>query len=169
MYTVVRQASGTTQGLVAAKVRLAKQGLTIPKLELMAGYMAVNLVDNVRRALAGFLVVSVHYWLDSTVALYWICGGGDSPPPQIQYKATVGEYRQFVANRVQKIRACEVDEWRHVPSGQNPRQILEAARGRSILHFGGMVRNGCNITTRGHQPLSRLGAQSPEQKLSFVR
>ena len=94
---------------MAAKARLAKQGLTIPKLELVAGHMAVNLVDNVRRALAGFPVVSVHCWLDSTVALYWISGGG--------------EYRLFVANRVQKIRACEVDEWRHVPSSQNPADL----------------------------------------------
>ena len=109
VYAVVCQASGTTQGLVAAKARLAKQGLTIPKLELVAGHMAVNLVDNVRRALAGFPVVSVHCWLDSTVALYWISGGG--------------EYRLFVANRVQKIRACEVDEWRHVPSSQNPADL----------------------------------------------
>ena len=31
--------SGTTQGLVAAKARLAKQRLTIPILELVAGHM----------------------------------------------------------------------------------------------------------------------------------
>ena len=89
VYAVVRQASGTTQGLVAVKARLAKQWLTIPRLELVAGQMAVNLVDNVRRALAGFPVASVCCWLDSTVALHWIRGGG--------------EYRQFVANRVRKI------------------------------------------------------------------
>ena len=82
VYAVVRQDSGTTQGLVAAKARLAKQRLTIPRLELVAGHMAANSVDNVRRALDGFPVVSVYCWLDSTVELHWIQGSG--------------EYRQFV-------------------------------------------------------------------------
>ena len=59
LYDVVRQASGTPQGLVAAKARLAKQRLTIPRLDLVAGHMAVNVVANVRRALAGFHVTSV--------------------------------------------------------------------------------------------------------------
>jgi hypothetical protein len=45
VYTVVSQASGVTQGLIAAKSRLAKKGLTIPRLE--AGHMASNMVDNV--------------------------------------------------------------------------------------------------------------------------
>ena len=116
VYAVVRQASGTTQGLVTAKARLAKQGLTIPRLELVAGHMATNLVDNVRCALEGFPVASVRCWLDSTVALHWIRGGG--------------EYRQFVANRVRKIRACEIDEWRHVPTDQNPADLR--SRGGSV-------------------------------------
>ena len=109
VYAVVRQASGTTQGLVAAKARLAKQRLTIPRLELVAGHMAVNLVDNVRRALAGFPVTSVCCWLDSTVALHWIRGSG--------------EYRQFVANRVRKIGEHAINEWRHVPTAQNPADL----------------------------------------------
>ena len=41
------QASGVTQGLIAAKYRLAKKSLMIPRLELMSGYMAVNLSTNV--------------------------------------------------------------------------------------------------------------------------
>ena len=45
VYTVVSQASGVTQGLIAAKSRLAKKGLTIPRLE--AGHMASNMVNNV--------------------------------------------------------------------------------------------------------------------------
>ncbi|XP_022778095.1 uncharacterized protein LOC111319613, partial [Stylophora pistillata] len=46
VYAVVRQASGTNQGLIAAKSRLSKQGLTIPRLELVAGHKAVNLITN---------------------------------------------------------------------------------------------------------------------------
>ncbi len=43
VYAVVNQPSGTTQGLVSAKARLAKQGLTIPRLELVSAHMASTL------------------------------------------------------------------------------------------------------------------------------
>ena len=43
VYAVISQKSGTTQGLLTAKSCVAKQGLTIPRLELIAGHMAVNL------------------------------------------------------------------------------------------------------------------------------
>jgi hypothetical protein len=43
------------------------------------------------------------------VALYWI---NDQ-----------GEYRQFVANRVQKIRQHENVTWHHVPTAENPADI----------------------------------------------
>ena len=59
-------------GLVIAKARLAKQGLSILHLELISAHMAVNLIVNVREALVGFPVVELHCWIDSTVALHWI-------------------------------------------------------------------------------------------------
>ena len=43
VYAVVEQPSGTNRGLVTAKSRLAKKGLMIPRLELVAGHMAANL------------------------------------------------------------------------------------------------------------------------------
>ena len=89
MYAVTHQLSGITQGLVTSKSRLAKKGLTTPRLELVAGHMATNLVDNVKEALQGFPIRSVYGWLDSSVALHWIKGGGN--------------YKQFVGNRVSKI------------------------------------------------------------------
>lgn len=116
VYAVARQDSGTTQGLVAAKARLAKQRLTIPRLELVTGHMAVNSVDNIRRVLDGFPVTSVHCWLDSSVALHLIRGNG--------------EYRQFVANRVMKIKEHDIDEWMHVPTDQNPVDL--GSRGGSV-------------------------------------
>jgi hypothetical protein len=116
LYAVVSQASGVTQGLVAAKSRLAKQCLTIPRLELVSGHMALNAVDNVQRALEGFPVTATYCWLDSTVALHWICGGG--------------EYRQFVANRVRMIQEHNIDAWRHVPTAGNPADI--GSRGGSV-------------------------------------
>ena len=92
LYAVVYQASGSNQRLLAAKVGLAKKGLTIPRLELVSAHMAANLAENVKNALQGQPVKSVYGWLDSTVALQWIKGGGGST------------YKQFVANRAQKIK-----------------------------------------------------------------
>ena len=89
VYAVVVQEKGVNQGLIASRARLAKKGLTIPRLELVSGHMAVNLLTNVSVALEEFPVTGKYCWLDSTVALHWI----RSP----------GEYKQFVSNRVQKI------------------------------------------------------------------
>ena len=52
--------------------------------------MAANLISNVERALDGFPITVTQGWLDSTVALHWINRGG--------------EHKQFVANRIQKIK-----------------------------------------------------------------
>ena len=60
---------------------------------------------------------SLHCWLDSTVALYWINGQG--------------EYRQFIANRVAKIQSHTRVEWHHVPTKQNPADV--GSRGGSIV------------------------------------
>ena len=113
VYAVVKQPSTLNQGLVAAKARLAKQGLTIPRRELVSVHMAVNLLSNVQDALQGFPVTSLHCWLDSSLALYWILGGGD--------------YKQFAANRVRKIREHVEVIWRHVPTEDNPTDL--ASRG----------------------------------------
>ena len=110
VYAAVHQASGVTQGLLAAKSRLAKKGLTIPRLELVSAHMAANLAENVKNALQGQPVRSVHGWLDSAVALHWIRGEGSA-------------YKQFVANRVNKIRDKEYIQWRHVGTDQNPADV----------------------------------------------
>ena len=47
MYAVVSQPSGNGVGLVAAKATLAKQGLTIPRLDLVSDHMAMNIILNV--------------------------------------------------------------------------------------------------------------------------
>ena len=126
VYAVVQQHSVVTQGLVAAKARLAKEGLTIPRLELVAGHMAANLLTNVRDALIGFPVKSLYAWLDSSVALHWIRGSG--------------EYKQFVSNRVRKIREKTEITWRHVPSQENPSDL--ASRGGLVKEDNSLWWNG---------------------------
>ena len=109
LYAIVKQGDDTNVGLVAARARLAKQDLSIPRLELVSARMAANLMMNVQQALDGMPVTRTYGWLDSTVALQWLKGGG--------------EYKQFVANRVRKIQACPDIIWRHVPSQDNPADL----------------------------------------------
>ena len=44
VHAVVRQPLGVSQGWVTARARLAKQGLTISRLELVSAHMAANLI-----------------------------------------------------------------------------------------------------------------------------
>ena len=134
VYSVIRQPSGVTQRLVAVKARLAKQGLTIPRLELVSAHSATNLVTNVAHALQGLPEPRIHGWLDSTVALHWICGNG--------------QYNQFVENRVSKIREHSEIQWRHVPTLDNPADL--ASRGGPV--------NGSSIWWNGPEWL-----QNPDQ------
>ncbi|XP_067039928.1 uncharacterized protein [Acropora muricata] len=118
VYSVVRQRGGITQTLVTGKARLAKKDLTTPRLELVSAHMAANLVINVKNALKGFPEPTIYGWLDSTVALYWILGNG--------------QYRQFVANRVCKIREHPEIRWRYVPTSDNPADL--ASRGGQVTN-----------------------------------
>ena len=61
-------------------------------------------------------VSSVYCWSDSTVALYWLNG----------------EYRQFVANRVAKIKERDHIHWHHAPTEDNPADI--GSRGGSTVN-----------------------------------
>ena len=114
---VVMQDSGVTQDLVTAKSRLARQGLTIPRLELVSGHMAANLAVNMRNALESFpLATNIQCWLDSTVALHWLSDNG--------------EYRQFAENRVRKIQRHTNLMWHYVPTSENPTDL--GSRGGSV-------------------------------------
>ena len=68
LYGVISQPSGDSVGLIAAKAKLAKQGLTIPSLKLVLGHTATNLTVNVKEALEGFPVGDMFCRFDSSVA-----------------------------------------------------------------------------------------------------
>ena len=113
VYAHVVSEKGSQQGLLTAKARISKKGLTIPRLELISAHMAANLVENVKRTLLGYPITAVIGWLDSLVALHWIKDGN--------------KYKQFVSNRVAKIKEKDYILWRHVPTAENPADI--ASRG----------------------------------------
>ena len=85
--------------------------------------MATNLVVNLLNALNDLPSQRVYAWLDSTVAFHWIRGSG--------------EYKQFVSNRVEKIRQRPEIEWRHVPTQDNPVDLASRGGGITSLWFNG--------------------------------
>ena len=97
-YAVTYQQSGMNQMLISSKSRLSKRGLTIPKLEFVASYMAANLLDNTRTALNTYPVKNCYAWTDSAVVLYWI--------------RSDETYKKFVSNRVSKIELKEAISWK---------------------------------------------------------
>ena len=105
----IRQPSAVGQGLLAAKSRLSKKGLTIPRLELLSGHMAANLRTTIRSSLAGLPVRSCYGLLDGSVALYWIEGQGN--------------YKQFVSNQERQIHEKDFIEWKHEGTVDNPTDI----------------------------------------------
>ena len=69
-YAVVFQRNGTQQNIIASKSLLAKQKLSIPRLELVAAHMAANLADNIKTALTKLNTRNIFGWTDSTVVLH---------------------------------------------------------------------------------------------------
>lgn len=148
VYAVVRQPSGNTQRLVVAKSRLAKQGLTIPHLELIAAHMATNLLINVRNALDNLPSPKVFGWLDSTVTLHWIKGNG--------------QYKQFVANRVAKIQLYKEIEWRYVPTDENPADL--ASRG-ALVHSVLWQQGPAWVQDKSEWPINSVTRSSPASEV----
>ena len=148
VYAVVEQEQGSTQGLVCSRSRLAKKNLTIPRQELVGGHMAVNLVSNVETAIGFEKVSAIHCWLDSTVALYWIGGQG--------------EYRQFVANRVKKIKEHDRVQWHYVPTKQNPADL--GSRGGDVSNNELWLRGPTWLSDRNEWPADVALEANPEVK-----
>lgn len=96
-----------------ARLALLKQ-LTIPRLELCAALLAAQ----VARTLESELTTMIHgitLWTDSVLVLQYIRN-----PSQ--------RFKTYVANRVTSIqRLTQPDQWRHVPTHQNPAD--DASRG----------------------------------------
>ena len=145
-----------TQGLVAPKSRLAKQELTIPRLELMSGHMAVNLMTNVHKAFEGFpLATDIQCRSDSTVALHWL--------------RDQGEYRHFVTNRVQKIESHPNTQWHHVLSTENPADL--GSRGESVTNVQLWWRGPqwlADLTSWPEDIVMQASQQSDEQRKESI-
>jgi hypothetical protein len=89
--------------------------VSIPRLELSAALLLAKLVAKLKTTLNTTFDQCV-YWTDSTIVLSWL---------QLQ----LSSLKTFVANRVSQIQSLtDPKEWCHVPSEQNPADILSRGR-----------------------------------------
>ena len=111
-YVVCEYDDETTVAFAFGKVRVApkKKLITIPRLELMAAVIGVELASAVKEELRATFT-SVQFWTDSTTVLHWVTN------PDLQLKA-------FVANRVAKVVERSQDAtWAYVNTRQNPADV----------------------------------------------
>lgn len=130
LYTRIETTDRVEWILIAAKSRVAPiKTVTIPKLELCAAQLASELVQTFRHSkkLAQFKTT---LWSDSEIVLAWL----------IKDAATL---KTFVNNRVQRIRHLTSDsDWRHVPSGDNPADLLSRVMSPAELKGARLWWNG---------------------------
>ena len=106
---LVKQDTGTVQGLLTSKSRISKRNTMMPRLKLVAGHMAVDMANNVQQALTMWPVVSITIWMNNTMALYWLMSPGNN-------------WKVFVANRVRKIATVTEKlnmSWQYFPTDKN--------------------------------------------------
>ena len=107
--TVCKCRTPFCEGAVDVKVKSSKRNTLISRLELVGSQMAANMVKNLLTALERWPVASVNLWMDSMVALSWICNPGRP-------------WKTFVSNRVRKIAEITQGmglEWRYCPTDRN--------------------------------------------------
>ena len=113
VYLVCKSSQSTCcTKLLCAKSRVAPlKQLSIPRLEHISARILATLMDTVVKPLEFQVKVdSIHYWLDSKTALYWIFNKG--------------EWKQFVQHRVNEILQLSKKEgWGHVPGNENPADL----------------------------------------------
>ena len=117
---VVEHSTGVVKGLLTSESRISKRNTTIARLELVSGRMAANMVKNLLVALRRWSITSVDVWMDSMVALYWICNPGKS-------------WKVFVSNRARKMARITQEagiKWRHCPTDKNLADM--GSRGASL-------------------------------------
>ncbi|GFX34301.1 uncharacterized protein TNCV_3226481 [Trichonephila clavipes] len=104
--------SETLVRLITSKSRVAPiKSLTIPRLELCAAVLLAKLVKRVVAALQ-LETAELYLWSDSMIVLAWL-------------QKELMDLKTFVQNRVAKIQELYPNQlWRHVPSDQNPADLV---------------------------------------------
>ncbi|XP_071581131.1 uncharacterized protein [Temnothorax nylanderi] len=113
VYLKVTHLDGTVEiTLLLSKSKVAPlKPMSIPRLELLAAVLLARSIAAVRSALT-IAIQIYHCWTDSKVTKAWL-----SQPPS--------RWKMFVANRVHEVQTLLPNvEWHHVPSQQNPADLV---------------------------------------------
>ena len=108
-----------TVRIVMAKARVTPlKAVSIPRLELMAAVLGLQLATKIKELLG---ITCLVWWTDSMDVLHWIRGQSR-------------KYKPFIAHRISKIQSDSSPvQWRHVPGKINPADL--ASRGSSMTNL----------------------------------
>ena len=117
-YWVTTKEGKRTSRLIAARARVAPlHQLSVPRLELLATQLALDLMELIHQALP-ISMTKTWFWTDSTNVLCWIL-------------AESRAFNSFVGHKVARIQTTTPRErWSWVPTKQNPADI--PSRGASM-------------------------------------
>ncbi|XP_070855024.1 uncharacterized protein [Drosophila suzukii] len=141
--------------LLAARSRVTPvKPLTIPRVELSGALLCTQLADWIVNQLqASHHTISVHYWSDAMIVLYWISGD-----PR--------RWKTFVSNRIGAIlEASSPSQWRHVLTQENPADCATRGLTPSQLKHHTLWWNGPHWLhlSEEHWPVNPV--QSPKSEL----
>ena len=116
--------------IIMAKSSIAPiKAITIPRLELVAALLLARLMKKVSSKLE-IGKEKITLWSDSTTALQWM-----KKPPS--------SWKTYVGNRVAQIQELyEFEQWRYVPTKENPADLLSRGMLASNLINCSMWFNG---------------------------
>ena len=105
--------------LIASKTKVAPiSGETTPRLELLGAYLLARLIKPYRKQ---FTLTEFLCWVDSNAALFWV-------------KSVECEWKQFIQNRIDKVRKrMSPGTWNYCPGELNPADIPTRGLGETDL------------------------------------
>ena len=123
IYIRIETDANIKTSLIASKTKVAPiSGETTPRLELLGAYLLARLISSTCQALQETIHIDRTFcWVDSTAALFSV-------------KSVEREWKQFIQNRIDKVRKLVSPEaWNYCPGKLNPADIPTRGLGATDL------------------------------------